>query len=324
MRRLALTLLLPAAAIAAPSPDEGLGAHAKVAIAQGIGLGGAVAGIGGLALTGAATDLVGPIIGLTIAGAGALATGVFAHGYALLAPPEGTGAPDRAAPWLEAELGHRYVHDPIFEYRHFAVAGLTWRAGPWRLSPETWLALDDDNWRLRVGGAFRLLGPSPAEIADDGSFLDVELAGLHHRYGTERFSMSTLDVLVAGRLDLRRFAAGLTGSFAELALGSAWSAYHYDGLTTEDTKALLGRFAFGIFLGHDPAGWGELAVFYDHRHDDFAAGAKLPGIGSGAAGHVGLRMRTAVDGPWGVGADFAAGSAYVGGVSVLYRLGGGR
>jgi hypothetical protein len=311
-----------------PSPpaiaDEGLGTHAKIAIAQGIGLAGAAVGAGGLAVTGAATDLVGPLIGLTIGGAGALVTGVFAHGYALLAPPEGTGAPDRESPWLEAELGHRYVYDPIFAYRNFAVAGLTWRTGRWRLSPDTWFAVDDDNWRVRLGGAFRLVGPRPDEAAEDGSSLDVEVGGIHHRYGTDAFSMTTVDVAVAGRLDLRRFAAGLNGSFAELALGSAWSAYHYDGLTTEDTNVLLGRFAFGMYLGHDPSGWGELSVFYDHRHDDFAAGAKLPGIGSGAAGHGGLQLRTRIDGPWGVGAEFAAGSAYVGGVSLLYRMGGRR
>jgi hypothetical protein len=329
MRRLALALLLPAVATPAAAEDEGpadegLGTHARIGIAQGAGLGGVAAGLGGVAVTGAAFDLVGPFIGLSIAGGSALFTGFLAHGYALLAPPDGTGAPDREPPWLEAELGHRYVHDPVFEFRHFAVAGLSWRTGRWRLSPDAWLAADDDNWRLRLGSAFRLLGPRPGSPAEDGSFLDVEVAGLHHRYGTERFSMSTLDLAVAGRLDLRRFAPGLTGSFAELALGSAWSAYHYDGLTTEDTKVLLGRFAFGMYLGHDPAGWGELAVFYDHRHDDFAAGAKLPGIGSGAIGHAGLRLRTAIDGPWGVGAEFAAGSAYVGGVSVLYRMGGTR
>lgn len=336
---LATTILLaaPTAVPAAePAPDEaaeadapetdGLATGWRIAAAQGAGLGGAVLGLGGLAVTGAATDFVAPFIGLTVAGAGALVGGVFAHAYALLAPPRGTGAPVRVAPALVAELGHRYVYDPIFAYRHFAVVGLDWRTGPWRVSPSGWFALDDDNRRLRLVGAYRIFGPRAdgGAPAADGSFLELELGVQHHRYGTEWFSMTTGELALAGRLDLHHLAGDLRGSFFELSFGQALGAYHYDGLATEPSELLLARFAFGIYLGHDPAGWGELAVYYDHRHDGFTGGAKLPGLGSGAPGHAGIRARTAIEGPWGVALDFAAGSAYVGGVSVLYRLGGSR
>ena len=59
---------------------------------------------------------------------------------------------------------------------------------------------------------------------------------------------------------------------------------------------------------------------YDHRHDDFAAGLQLPGLGSGPAGHFGLASEIFVSPRWGLAADIQAGSAYVAGLSLLYRI----
>ena len=60
-------------------------------------------------------------------------------------------------------------------------------------------------------------------------------------------------------------------------------------------------------------------IYYDHRHDDFAAGFKLRGIGSGVAGHFGIEGRMYLSEHWGVSAEAMVGSAYVAGVSILFR-----
>jgi hypothetical protein len=60
-------------------------------------------------------------------------------------------------------------------------------------------------------------------------------------------------------------------------------------------------------------------LYYDHRHDDFAAGQ--PGLGSGALGHFGLDGRWFMDERWGLLLDAQAGSALVIGASLLMRQG---
>ena len=54
---------------------------------------------------------------------------------------------------------------------------------------------------------------------------------------------------------------------------------------------LLARFGFGMYLGDPAERGGEVVVYYDHRHDDFAAGLKLTGLGSGIPGHFGAEAR---------------------------------
>ena len=65
-------------------------------------------------------------------------------------------------------------------------------------------------------------------------------------------------------------------------------------------------------------------LYYDHRHDDFAAGLKVPGIPSGVAGHFGFLARAFVTEHWGMSVEAMAGSAYVLGASMLFRQGGGK
>jgi hypothetical protein len=62
-------------------------------------------------------------------------------------------------------------------------------------------------------------------------------------------------------------------------------------------------------------------LYYDHRHDGFAAGLKLGGLASGIAGHFGVEGRAYLTDRWGIAAEAAAGSAYVTGFSLLFRHG---
>ena len=64
---------------------------------------------------------------------------------------------------------------------------------------------------------------------------------------------------------------------------------------------------------------GEVALYYDHRHDDFAAGLKMPGLGSGVPGHIGARGHAFLTRAFGMKAELEAGSAILGGASLLFR-----
>jgi hypothetical protein len=298
---------------------------------QGVAMASFLGGIAGLALTGAAPRTVPIFIPLTAAGAGLFGTTWLADVHGVTMPPGARGESRRAPPRIEAEAGMRYVHDRVLPYRAFLVAALDWRLGGFRLAPSAWVAVDHGNARLRAAGAYRLAGPRPRAAdagpappaAADGSYLDLEVALTHHRYGSERFALTLGEAALAGRLDLARIAASLAGSFAEVGVGLAFGGITYFDVTTEATDLLLGRFAWGLYLGREADRWAELSIYYDHRHDGFAGGLKLPGLGSGSAGHFGARALAYLGPRWGFLVDLQAGSAYVAGASVMLRHGGG-
>jgi hypothetical protein len=231
----------------------------------------------------------------------------------------------RVAPTLQTAIGYRYVYDPVFSYRHFMVQEIDYRAGAWRLHPTAWFALDDTNSRLRAHAAYRLTGPLPREnpALRDGSFLDIEGAITRHAFAREKFTTATGEVAIAGRLDMARLGASLRGSFAEMSVGWALQAYAYGlgGRTPDVGELLLFRFGYGMYVGWPGSPRGEIAVYYDHRHDDFAAGLKIPGLGSGVVGHFGAEARVFVSNRWGIAAEAVLGSAYVTGLSILFRQG---
>ena len=262
---------------------------------------------------------------LTVGGFGIFAVSALADLYGVIAPPGGFGAPYVVTPRLETALGYRYVYDPVFAYRSFVAYDIDWRLGHLRLSPSAWFALGDTNSRVRMGSAYRFWGPTPAdpEPGADGSYLEVDGALTRHSYTSDRFATTTLDLALAGRLDMSRIAPSLTGSFAEMGFGWALQTYEYEinGVRADIGELLLARFGYGIYVGWPGAPHGEVMVYYDHRHDDFAAGLKLPGLASGVAGHFGMDARLYFSEQWGARLEAAVGSAYVVGASLLFRYG---
>jgi hypothetical protein len=287
---------------------------------EGIGLGALVGGFAGIALTGASRHLAAPVFALPVAGVGLFAISWLSDLYGVSAPDGGTGAPLLTAPALEARLGTRYVHDPTLSYGTLVGGEVDLRWRSFRLTPGVWIATSGDNTRVAAEGAYRLLGPRPASVAATGSFLDVVVGASVHRYGPELFSLTALDGGVRGRVDLRRLADSLAGSFAEWGLGVGVVLTHYrvGARETDADGLLLARFGYGIYLGRA----GELLAYYDHRHDGYAGGLKLTGLGSGAAGHLGLDGSWYFLPRWGVRAEFQAGSAYVAGLSLVHRSSG--
>jgi hypothetical protein len=298
-----------------------------------LGVGMMVAGIGALAVTGASDRTVEPIIWTTAAGGGLFATSWLADLYGVIAPPGGVGSPLLVLPSVEARLGTRYVGDPTLVGRAFLGPAVDVRFGRWRLSPGTWFALaGGSNARFEAEAAFRIVGPRAgraAVAAVDGSFFDLVAKGIHHRYRDDpqgpllaAFEMTTVEVRADGRYDLRRYAPSLTGAFVEAGAGVGIGGYHYPAAaTTETATMLLARFGFGFYAGRRAERWGEVRVYYDHRHDDFAGGLKMPGLGSGTLGHFGLDGRVYAGDRWGLRAEVQAGSAWVAGLSLAYRYG---
>ncbi|WP_437958394.1 hypothetical protein WME76_01215 [Sorangium sp. So ce119] len=290
----------------------------------GAGTGLMIGGLAGAAVTGASRRVIAPIVLTTVTGAGLFGITLLADLYGVLAPEGGTGSPPSALPWVETQLGLAYVHDPTFAYRTFVVPGMDLRLRSLRLSGAGWFALNDDNARLRVETAYRFLGPGTPDgpRAADGSFLELEAALTHHRYTSDGFSITTGEVTLQGRLDLAHIGPTLRGSFAEMGWGIGVEAYRNGRRPLEGNELLTPHFAFGMYLGHEGYPRGEAKVVYEHRHDGYAAGAKITGLGSGVPGHLGLQGRVYASPGWGVLAEVQAGSAYVGRLSLLLRPGG--
>jgi hypothetical protein len=294
---------------------------------EGVGLGAVGGGLVTLAATGASRRLVAPVATFTIAGVGLFAISAMADLYGVLAPPGGTGEPLREAPRFAAELGLRHVYDPVFPYGTFSYQALEARLGGLRLSQSSWYSLNEhQNRRLRFEGAWRFVGPRPAgrERASDGSFLEFETAFTDHDYASDGFAVTTVEGSLHSRLDLARVGPTLAGSFAEFHAGLALASNRYARHPDEGDDLLLGGFAFGVYLGRRADRWGEAKIYYDHRHDGFAAGLKMRGLGSGVPGHFGARALFFFDRSWGAQAEVEAGSAYVTGLSLLYRYGVSR
>jgi hypothetical protein len=292
---------------------------------EGIGFAMAGGGLSILAATGASRRFSAPLVGITALGAGLFLISGLADFYGVLAPDEGTGAPLLGAPIIETQLGVRYVYNPTFSYRAILVQSIDLRWGPLRLMPSASFALDDVNARLRALASYRIGGPTPrarerGKTLNDGSFFDIEGAATNHSYA-EGFAITTLEASLHGRLDAERIAPSLRGSFMELGAGGGIELHRYRGLETEANTILLVRFAYGLYLGRPPSPFGEAMIYYDHRHDDYAAGLKMTGLGSGVPGHFGARGTLFFTPEWGVLADAQVGSAYVLGASMIFRYG---
>ncbi|QRN96885.1 hypothetical protein JRI60_49295 [Archangium violaceum] len=274
-----------------------------------------------IAMSGASRRVIGPLYAVALTGAGLISISTLANLYAAVSPAFSPGMVAQRLPPLELELGYQYADDPSFSYRHFVSLGAMARLERVRLEAGARLSPDDGNLRVRLGGAYRLLGgPDGARGGADGSALDLELGALAHRYPTERFTLAGGEAFLRGRYDMARFSPRMAGSFAEMGVGMTVQRYVYAGPTDDMLfEQLLFTFGYGVYLGRGGPFRGEAMLYYDHRKDDFPGGIKA---GGGVPGYVGLRGRVLLTERWGMSADLQAGSALVGRLSLVYALGG--
>lgn len=291
---------------------------------EGIGLGLFLAGGLTIVFTGASRYLVGPAAGSTIAGFGLFSTSYLADIYGSVSRDGGAALSRYRGParW-ETEVGYRRLHDPQFAYTDFLYQRVSRQIGPVRLSPSGWFSLRGDTARYRVESQYRLLGNVSEPRPRDASFVDVTLGFVHERHRPERFSKSSAELSFDSRYELSRLGSSLRGSFVELGLGYALGRLDYDvqgiSVPSDLEHLLLARFGFGVTLRGRSAAGSEALVYYDHRHDDYVAGLKLTGLGSGVAGHFGTTLRWFATESWGVAVDAQVGSAYLAGASLVYR-----
>lgn len=290
---------------------------------EGIGLGMAAAGGAQLWFTGASRHHSGPPIALIVSGIGLF-------GISWLADVVGAAggaheAEEAAHPAVEAHAGYGYIDDPRFAYGSFAVVGASAWIGANRVEPSAWIALDDDNQRLRLEATRRFVGAGSARPTGDGSRVELTLALTHHRYPGDGFAVTTGELGAGGRLDLARIGGSLAGSFAELSLGLGGEAtnYYTPGAGADLGELLLARFAYGMLIGRPGGVNGEASLYYDHRRDTFTGGLSPGnGPGSGFAGFFGAQLHLDLDERWGVQARIEQGAARLATAGVLVRFGG--
>jgi hypothetical protein len=301
----------------------------RLLLAEGVGLG-LVFGAGyAIVATGASRYVVGPAAATVILGVGLFGTSFLADVYGSVSPDAAAaGRRGRAPAWVETELGYRHIADPIFSYENFVVESVSLRSERLRLTPSGWFSLGADNARYRVEGAYRFLGATPtfADRPVMNDHLDAVLGMVHHRYTTERFTRSSMELAVDTRYDLGHVGRTLRGAFVEASTGYSFGRIDYDiqgiEVPADFDDVLLARFGFGaVFRGKSNPG-SEARVYYDHRHDDFAGGLIMEGLGSGVAGHFGIEGRWFFTRELGLSAHAEVGSAYVTGLSVLFRQAG--
>ena len=305
------------------------GASRLLAI-EGMGLGLLVAGGVPLGLSGASRRLTWPAVPMVVSGLGLFTVSWLADIYGASGLSEVSGAAPRPAP-MEFDLGYAYVRDVHFAYDHFSVASARLRWDRVGIEPTAWIAVGADNQRLRLRSSYRLIGATPTQLLDDGSYLDVAGAATFHRYGDEGFDTRLAELEIAGRLDLLHLSPRLRGSYIELSTGFGLEWFHYQIAGTaprvqDDVfSLLLGRFSLGMRLGEPGGVFGELELGYDHRRDDFAAGFSTAVSGSGFGGHFGASGELFLGDAWpswGVRTEVWFGGAHVYRLSLVRRLGG--
>ena len=291
---------------------------------EGLGLGLFFAGGLTIVFTGASRYFVAPAAASTMLGFGLFSTSYLADIYGTVSTDGGAVAARLRPPAMwETELGYRRIDDSQFAHRDFVLQRVSRQIGPLRLSPSGWFSTRGDTARYRAEGQYRVAGPLAQPSPGDQSFLDVTLAFTHQRHRPEQFSKSSAELSLDGRYDLGRLGPTLRGAFIELGTGYALGRIDYDldGLSVprDLEHLLLGRIGFGINLRGLSAPGSEALLYYDHRHDDYVAGLKVRGLGSGVIGHFGVGARWFFSERFGIAADAQVGAAVMAGASFIFK-----
>ncbi|MFZ5889596.1 MAG: hypothetical protein ACOY0T_00890 [Myxococcota bacterium] len=291
---------------------------------EGLGLGMILGGGSAIVFTGASRYVVGPAAAVTILGVGVFGTSLLADIYGSVSSDPGAARRRRSlVPRLETEIGYRRVEDVQFAHHDFLVEGLRLNQGRFGVGLLGMFSVTGNNARYRGELGYRFIDENANPDSRSSDRLELTLGFVRHLYAADRFSMTSGEVSLLGRYDLARVGDTLSGSFAEFAVGYARGAVAYDligqRVPNDPYDLLLARFGFGVRLRGRSARGSEALLYYDHRHDDFAAGLKVTGLGSGAPGHFGFQTKWFFNSSVGVLAEAAVGSAWVFGGSLLLR-----
>ncbi|MGN6106150.1 MAG: hypothetical protein ACTHU0_13665 [Kofleriaceae bacterium] len=287
----------------------------RLATVGAIGVGGMLAGGLAVGLTGASPSLSTPGVPILLLGAGLYLPTWFADIWVASGGGSIRGTPRAPSPW-SIEVGSTWLHDP---YRSRALARVAARVELGRLGLAAHGMLDAGG-DAQTGGfeaRWRLYGTAPTfALVEDGSRLVIRAAGHVHRDEADRVTLSTGELELILRGDLRRLSPELGGMFVEVSSGVGLQRASYPLDRSDLDAILLGRFAWGAYLG----GRGEATLFYDHRRDHLAGGLAA-WRAAGFFGSFGASADVLVAGPWAIRGELEIGNAWVSTLAVRYHGG---
>jgi hypothetical protein len=289
----------------------------RLAVAEGGGLAALLAGGLPLFLTYASRRVATPAIPVTLTGAAVFTTSWLADIWSAAGGADIAGHPRARAPW-HLDAGTVWTPDPLFEANLYGRLAGAVTLGRLRVAPSFLIASENPSQRYGLDVAWRLLGsPATGAAIADGSRVEIRAAAAAHLHAEDDFWLYTPTLALHGRLDGATVSPGLDGAFAEGELGLGLEVTDHAGLQAETIDLLVGRFAFGAYLGD---GRGEWTLFYDHRRDGLAGGF-VAGRAAGFLGSVGTSAEIIVHGPWSATAELELGSNWVASLGVRFRGG---
>jgi hypothetical protein len=218
-------------------------------------------------------------------------------------------------PW-SVEAGTTWLHDAYRERALMRAAG-TFTIDRVELGAGGLFDAAGDEKIGDVSADVRLYGArSTGERIADATRLDARVSTHLMRDDADDVTQWITEVWLAGRLDLSRIDHVFGASFATLSTGLGRTRITYAQMESEWDTILLGRFGWGMYLGHR----GEIEAFYDHRRDGLAGGIAA-WRGAGFVGSVGASTYVRVFGPWTVRGELQIGNAWVTTLAVGYRGG---
>ena len=290
-------------------------------LAEGIGFGLTAGSITGLALTGAARDYAGLFISTAIVGMGLFTLSFFADVYHT-AVPHPFGQHPGSVPWMTTEVGLLWIDNPRLRLGPVVVTSTTLRWDRWSASLLANQAPAALHSSMRLEAGYRLLGaPTGRGIAPTGgSHLTAHLAFEDSRYRQASYLTRGAELRLTTRVDSEDALPNVAGAFFEGELGYARRRTRYEIFDTSvGDSLLLGGFGFGVYHGDPTTCGGETRIYYDHRHDGYAAGLLMAGLGSGTIGHFGVESTHFFSPTWGIRTNAEIGAAAVFGVHLVAR-----
>ncbi len=276
------------------------------------GVGLTAGSLAGLAYTGAARAFVAPLAALSVFGVGAFGVSFLADVYNVAAPPDGWGRSPTRVSLVEGSVGYTYLHQQQFRFSHLLRYSLLARGGRVLVGAAGALSPRAAHDHTLLESGYRFWGATPDREQRDGSFLEARGGVYRTRYAEEDFTTNGYQLLLTARLDSERWAPQIRGAFAEASLGYARRVSEFDKLPAKQLDdLLLAGFAFGAYHGEPERRGGWSKIYYDHRHDGYAAGLLIPGLGSGVAGHFGLEVHHYLSSRFGFSIVTELGSAWL-------------
>ena len=256
-----------------------------------------------------------PGVPILIAGAALVLPSWFDDIWVAAGGPRARGGAIAASAW-SLELGTTFMHD-AYRVRGLVRAGATIDVGRVGFAAGTYLDSEGASRTGDLEGHYVIAGDhshgAHRNVAD-GSRLVARAAVRYHRDDPDNVTTDTVEAEVTGRLELKHLDDALAGTFAEVSTGFGIGRTAYSTGAHDNDTLLLGRFAWGMYLGSR----GEATIFYDHRRDGLAGGFDA-WRGAGFVGSFGAGANVLVGGPWAARAEVQFGNAVVTTFALQYR-----